>query len=348
MRGKRGDIDVQFNWVFVFIVGALILAIAVGFVTTQKKNSDTLISYQIVRFTRSVITHAGSTSGKTEFIDLQKELGTTCDQRTCTENGCTSEVYVIPKSLKAYVSTPVEPIFSPSLIEGSQMMTWTMEWGLPFHATNFIFLTGDTARYIFIGDDSVLDTIYSGLPDTMANKEQAQSIASLKNHNNYRVKLIFFGTEPILPAALKSVSDSSLTAVKVEPIQGAEIGKLTFYEKSGSVLVKNPSTDTYYIGKSSLYGAVFAEDYENYVCNMEKTLARLDVVSQLYQEKLNSLLDSSDVSDSCKEQYTLALPLISEITQNLELDKAQQLYDISIQIKEKNTALKTKSCPVIY
>jgi hypothetical protein len=64
MRGKKGDIELQFNWIFVFIVGTLILAAAAGFVATQKKNSDTLVSGQIIRFVRSVLTISSATPGK--------------------------------------------------------------------------------------------------------------------------------------------------------------------------------------------------------------------------------------------------------------------------------------------
>jgi len=350
--GKRGDVDVQFNWVFVFIVGALILAIAAGFVTTQKKNSDTIISSQIIRYTNSVITHSLSTSDKTEFLPLQKSLGAFCSLADCSSSGCVSELYVMPKSLKASVPTYVEPIFSPTTIKGNQMMTWTAEFSLPYHAINLIYLTSDTSRYILVGDDSLLDEIYSGLPDpdTMKNKERItpSQLVTLKNKNNDKIKLVFFGLEPSLPPSLKGVPDSSLGAIKITPIDGSTLGNIQFYRKKGSSLLEDGGSVPY-LGKPLLYGAIFSEDSESYSCNLRKCLIRLGVVSQSYRQKLTLLRDDPDVEAVCKPYYEEALTIInSEPLQKPSFDNIMEIPFAASQLMNSNTALKIKSCPGIY
>jgi hypothetical protein len=361
--GKRGDVDVQFNWMFVIIIGALILLLAVSFVTSQKKNADTIISTQIIRFTNSVITHSGSTSGKTEFITLQKDIGTTCSSDTCRPSGgCTSELYVMPKSLQASISTSIEPIFSSSLISGQEMMTWTMDWTMPYRTTNFIYLTSDKARYIFVGEegDPLMGEIYAGLPATMNNKERVTSadLDSIRDRNNYKVKLIFFNTDPILPASLQNLPAKEVSAVKIIPNSAAptEIGSAVFYKKSGSGLIQQQ--ETFYLGRASLYGAIFAEDSESYICNLKKALIRLGIVSELYQKKLVSLPLNPDLNPVCIPYYQSTIQPIDDIMdmldpendlmRNMQLADAQALYAASNQIVSTNNALKTKSCPVIY
>jgi hypothetical protein len=347
--GKRGDVDVQFNWVFVFIVGALILAIAVGFVTTQKKNSDTIISNQIMRYTRSVITHSLSTSEKIRFLPLQKSLGASCSLADCSSSGCVSELYVLPKSLKASV-TYIEPIFSPTTIGGKQMMTWTAEFSLPYHAINLIYLTSDTARYILVGDDSLADELYLGLPESMKNKERitASQLASLKDKNNDKIKLVFFGIEPTLPPALKGMPDSDLGAIKVIPTDGSSQGSIQFYRKKGSLLQEEDGPVPY-LGKPLLYGAIFSENLESYACNLRKCLTRLGVVSQSYRQKLALLKDSSVVGAACRPYYEEAFALVSsEALQKPSFDNLLDIPALASQIMSRNNALKTKSCPVIY
>ena len=82
---------------------------------------------------------------------------------------------------------------------------------------------------------------------------------------------------------------------------------------------------------------------------MQKTLTRLEIVSELYQLKLQALIDSSEVASVCKTYYESANSVISDSLQkDLKQSDAKKIYDAAAQVTDMNNALKTKSCPVIY
>jgi hypothetical protein len=357
IKGKRGDIELQFNWIFVFIVGALIIAIAVGFVTTQKKNSDILISSQIIRFTRSVITISSATPGKAEPQALQKEIGLSCDPKTCGNQGCASDIFVRPRTLNAKIDTKVEAIYGPAIIQGQNLGTWSMEWDMPYHVNNFMYLTSDKVRYIFVksGDaekDSLIDELYLDMPDIMGQKERVTRLNDLKDKNNYKVRLVFVDSAPAIPSAFASMQNKDLSAINIIPDagKGFAIGKVIFYQKSGAGFTEQAGTgeDMFYLGKPTVYGAVFSDTRDLYYCNLKKSITRLEVVSDLYQRKLDKLKDAaSGASMSCRGIYDQAYEPITRLASASGVEPAV-LLDYSTKISSANNALKLKSCPLIY
>lgn len=365
MRGKRGDIELQFNWIFVFIVGTLILALAAGFVVKQKSNSDTIISNQIIRFTRSVLFISSATPGKAESQPLQKEIGVSCDLDGCSENGCTSTFYVKPRTLKASINTRTGSIFSPTTIKGDSLTTWSMEWDMPYHINNFLYTTSNQARYIFVEGpqyQEIIDELYSELPDIMGKKEKIEisEIEDIKNTNNYKVRLVFVGNNnPPLPTALSSMNANDISAINIVPSQGTDFGTIEFYKKSGSNFAKEFSAESiYYLGKPTLYGAIFSENREMYNCNMYKAYLRQKIVSELYLAKLETLKASDKITNQAcqisyqesqtKIQANIALLEAVVISRALAQDQAQAIKTNSDAIAVENNKLKLKSCPMIY
>jgi hypothetical protein len=357
IKGKRGDIELQFNWIFVFIVGALIIAIAVGFVTTQKKNSDTLISSQIIRFTRSVITISSATPGKAEPQPLQKEIGLSCDPKSCGSQGCASDLFVRPRSLNAKIDTKVEAIYGPAIIQGQNLGTWSMEWDMPYHVNNFMYLTSDTVRYVFIksGDaekDSLIDELYLDMPDIMGQKERVSRPDELKSKNNYKVRLVFVDSNPTVPPGLASMQAKDLSAINIIPQAGKGFlaGEIKFYQKSASGFTEQNgvSEQVFYLGKPTVYGAVFSDTKDIYDCNLRKSITRLEVVSDLYQRKLDKLKSpESGTSMSCQGIYDQAYEPITRLASASERTP-DEIIDYSDKIASANNALKLKSCPLIY
>lgn len=353
MRGKRGDIEMQFNWMFVFIVGTLILALAAGFVIKQKKNSDTIVSGQIIRFTRSVIAISSATPGKAEPQPLQKEIGVSCDPESCTDYGCTSDFFVKPRTQNAVIDTKTGSIFAPSTIKGETLGTWSMDWNMPYHISNFLYVTSDQVRYVFVSNtdyEDMIDELYSEMPDIMGKKELVDNTAAIKNKNNYKVKLIFFNQNPTVPSALSSLKADGLSAINIIPGEGMEIGKIEFYKKSGNSFAKEtPEGDPYYLGKPAIYGAIFSEGRDFYECNMNKALLRQKIVSELYAMKIETLMASDKITNpACKTAYGSAVEKINNMIPLLDLENAENIKTLSDEISAQNTALKLKSCPMIY
>jgi hypothetical protein len=348
---KRGMVEVQFNWIFVFILGALILAFFVGFVTNQKKMSDEKLAQKIVRDTSTILTQSSISSGKSGLITLIKPLEFRCNPETCTSEGCSSS-FAVPGSGISW-DTRVQSIFSPSPIEGRQMVSWSIDWSIPYRVTNFLYLTSPEVRYVFVGSPGTpVENIHNMLP-TGITKElvPSSSVPSIPNRNNYKVKFIFYNANPTsVPTSLKSMRDHDVTAVQILPNPGEEsFGIVTFYQKgpSGFVAKGKPMA---YLGNASVLGAIFSENSQLYECNMKKAFLKLSRVSQVHLGKIDKLNGASMMT--CDVHYTQMGAQINMIaTHAQQMSVTTGADNIAVNwnaVKTRSHDLKIYSCPLVY
>ena len=91
-KNKRGQIDVQFNWIFVLLIGALILSFFVGVAMWYKGTQEQKITGEIVLQLESLMKTAQErpkTAMTTTIPDIT--LSFTCSPYDCSTFGCPSE-----------------------------------------------------------------------------------------------------------------------------------------------------------------------------------------------------------------------------------------------------------------
>ena len=69
-KGKRAAIEVQFNWIFILIIGGIILMFFFGIVKSQKTVSEKKISGTVRRDMRAILTGSGISAGTASLIVL--------------------------------------------------------------------------------------------------------------------------------------------------------------------------------------------------------------------------------------------------------------------------------------
>ncbi len=334
---KKGAVEVQFNWIFVFVVGAMILLLGVGFVQRQRQASETRIAARIVRDLNSVILHSSITPGKSEKISLPEEIVFSCKE-PCSDFGCDSEITV--KGSDVSWETPTQPIFSPGDVESTDIITWSQEWSVPFRVCNFLYVTSPTTRYVFVGNKPELLEIYNDFPPGIT-KEQYPSFSDVAPITNYRTRIITYNEPSYGGPALKDVS-----VVKIVPTQD-DAGKVEFYVKRGADLI--PQGTSKYLGEASLYGAIFSKDSSYYNCSMKKAMLRLGKVSTVYLKKIQTLETSGDCVDIYEESNNLIYPDLLSYAENLRINLLDtDIYATSVDLSNKNHNLKIYSCPLIY
>ncbi len=164
MRGekkkKRGVIEVQFNWIFILIIGAVILLFFFGIVRTQKTVSEKKISITVKRDIRAILTGAGVSTGTTSLVEVPK-----------TQIDFDCEGYSIQKTspIKTLVS------FSPDSIYDIKLMLWALDWNIGYRITNFLYITSPNIRYILVYRDNeqkiFVDIINETLPSKYTDEE---------------------------------------------------------------------------------------------------------------------------------------------------------------------------------
>jgi len=216
------------------------------------------------------------------------------------------------------------------MIKGRQLITYNLDWSVPYRVSNFLYLTSPEVRYVLVGDAGELE---DDLPDIM-NIEVVEEdhIADVEDKNNYKIKFISFDIgfdDKFIPSHLQSMLDKDISAIKISD------DKIQFYKKEEDKFVKEGNPIDYLTDEEKI-GAVFAEDFKQYKCAKDKALEKFDIVTAIYQKRID--LIETILTGTCKGLFrglktTNALPT--------------GLNHIS-EVETLNQRLQDYSCPTIY
>lgn len=218
-------------------------------------------------------------------------------------------------------------------------------------------MTSQQIKYVLIGDSPLIKSINKSLPSEI-NKENFSSYdqSKIRNSNNYKVRFVFDNVDvtPLgLPPSLLKMPDGDVTALKITG--NSDKGAVDFYEnKAGSFVGKGTS---YYIGKSALIGAIYADTAEHYECNMKNVFARHSIVGDVYVDRTNTLYNDASMSLECTQAYSNSFSYISRIEAaskilagNLPLSESEMsnIAGASESLSVQNKETQKFSCPMIY
>ncbi len=363
-KKKRGAIEVQFNWIFILIIGAIILLFFFGIVKTQKKTSETKISATVRRDIKTILTGAGVSTGTSSLVEIPK---------TKIEYDC--EGYSIEKT------APIKPLvsFSPDYMYDIKLMLWALDWNIGYRVTNFLYITSPNIRYVLVFKDNeqkrFVDIINETLPSrfieekkekkTLMNKEKAILIDNklkdlqdndFEDKNNYKVKFVFFNQDPIIDISeLKGMQDYDVTAVEIIPDSSCSnnldcFGEVKFYVKNNNNF--DLEGTSYYIKLPSLIGAIFA-DLETYNCNMENSFKRLKLVTEIYLNKTLVLKKyyTETLNYPCITIMNAIETVLNEIkssSNSFTKTNIENIYNQIITLEDLNDRAIKLSCAEIY
>jgi len=167
-------------------------------------------------------------------------------------------------------------VFAPSILEGNSIISITRGWGIPYLVSNLVYLTNPRIRYVFVGNDFAED-IHKSLPSEIS-KDYYNNFNTIKNKNDEEIRIVFFDQVPEVPSGFEG---EKVTALKVSGDKYK--GSVEFFDVEDNKFVNKGTS--YYIRESTLLGAIFSDDIENYECVMENVFEKLNVVSQVYERK---------------------------------------------------------------
>jgi hypothetical protein len=324
---KRGQIEVQFNWVFILVAGALIFLFFFSIINWAKKNADQSSCIKIGQYLDSILTGSAVTKETVNQVNLPfKQLEFTCD--TYRVDKCSA-----PNNLRNKI------VFAPSRIEKGELVTWSLSWNVPFRVTNFLFVSSPQIRYIFIGDEN--NEIFQYLQDTFPEELGAEfNPGTIENLNNFKVRFIYVNEETNTADIdkLRRMANEDVTALKITTTTPI---KISFYRKSLSGFSKITYSGIEFAGEASLFAAIFSDAPEEYDCNMQKAKQRLDKVAAIYKERSSDLASQYSTS-GCGDYYGLAATALDDY---LNGGTISSLYDVLLKQK-LNT--QRNSCPLIY
>lgn len=355
---KKAVVEVQFNWIFILIAGALILFLFSSIILKQKSTADSTAQTTLLKDITSIAVGSETTAGVTNELELSK---------ASISFGCNT-IRIGQKS------QPLQQmaIFSPSTAQ-TPLIIHTREWSLPFRVTNVVYLSSPKIRYVLIGDSTLAKQINKSMPekfleDYYEKTTDYTSFLSTPPQKDNHIRIILFkGGSYTDTTTLKNqlfskyalLTNKETSLLIVDGSQNT--GDIEFYSKGKTSWDKQdtvPPTTFHYLKEEMLVGAIFTDTYEQYQCIQSNMLKKLRTVSDIYDKRRHSLFTNttaphmlvrcnSDYKDSTAGgQAAISLNTL-KTSSNLD-NLFAAAYGPTIGLATINKDLERSSCPLLY
>lgn len=366
-RGKKGQMELTFNWIYILVAGTIILLFFVGLVARQKQVSEERLSGDVVEVMTSILAGAGVSEKTKNFIDASGLADYTL-YFSCLDR--VGEFGI--KDKPARTQNSIDPLFAPREVQSSRIVTWSLPYALPFKVMDFLFIIPGNVKYYIMGNDAAF--IHEFINSTEGiERVYVSGLAQIDPEQNLQVRIIDTSGTIIpgsnVPAQLQSFEDAEVSAVVFTGANQAD-----FYQKKGSAWQKLNQKQVRIISlpgekNAAKYAALFAADDQIYSCNLNKALLRLDLLTKVYggEEiayaeaggKIKRLLDhyGGEVSSECRghlkdhDQNMLdALARLSQATTACRLQEQScvDLIEAAGKVKELNDKLRIACSVSLY
>lgn len=363
----KGQVEVQFNWIFILIVGAIILAFFVTVALKQKQVSETGTTISFLSSFENALSGISSVQGKQLLYEVPK-----MDLRYDCTTGCDCAAYIGTRAkAQALIHMDDKIIFSPNSLKGNNLLTWSKEWSYPFKITNFILITSPEVKYLI--ENNLRGTqIFDGLPPVFIEKDQTEQKAFDKQlfntedasipgiAGNYKIKFVFTVGDVALfkiPDEIQSLTSTDVTAIKITKAESGE-ELVEFYQKDTTDKSKFKLIGTSYLfGDATVYAAIFAEDLNAYACMMNRAFKSFNTVSKVYREKQSVYFNDvylNNARQTCKINYVSDVSTGQLVQNSANFDFKLPGQEASLIVTntkafaiQNDNAIKD-SCPHIY
>ena len=355
MLSKKAQITVQLNWIFVMIAGGAILLFFLSIVRSQISTQNNKIVVTTLNDLDALFTAT--------FIATESHHLTPVPSSDIIFD---EYDYKIDKAKKEIGN---RVIFSPRVIHGDLLFSWSKEVTVPYRVSNVLYLTSPEIYYLFVYPDDDYDlrvelesllasdklvvdqNIRQGFNyDFVSVKDLPQKILK----NNYMTRLIFLNTGAFLNNNyLKKEEDDSVSAIKITT-NNLDRGTIDFYEKNDYQLVLEPDGGGHkFISFEFLLAGVFSDDVIIYATNVEKWMQRFSYLGNLYYNRMNLIMEEYERRfDFCAPRYIPIVDFMGPYFENFNIAYDTNMFEsivgYSDRIKEFNNYLVTGSCEPIY
>jgi hypothetical protein len=250
---RKGQLHVPFQWVFVLIGGAVILAFLLGFAIKYRDLQENKGDVELLTSLDVALTKLQSS-----YFPTKTEITVSSDFQT----GCDDASVKIKVGGKEYATENL--IFSSGLMKG-KISVWYVPYKMPFKIANFYYLLPKSRKIYILSDaygDTLADEVYEELKENFEGVVRVEAESEAVDG-----RVAYFAR-----SAPRSIKEGWVVIVPGENKYEGEI-----VESKGG---KNEKSR--YIGIQMVYGAIFSE---NYNCLASKVMERTKIISEVYANK---------------------------------------------------------------
>ncbi len=359
---NRRGIELQFNWIFVLIAGAIILAFFFSVVQKQRALSEDKLSLTLSAQMDAVFAGAIESKGTTQasLVTPRQGIAFSCS------SGCGACKYYIGKASTDFGD---KLLFAPALIKGQNSIASAMEWKFPFRIANFLLLTSPAIKYFLIYDSSsplsvqIFQRVSKMLPKEI-NQQTFPSVSAayqVAPEGYEHTRFVFLGTsEPDLGRLNPQFMEEDVSGVWIDQ----DFSKIIFYEKSEEGSLDFNSYPSLLAGDATAAAAVFAADHDLYNCVMRKAFYRLSIVAGVHAARAKALKAIMEAEDriGCSSAYAAVSRELEDAALKAtilgrsfpegeapeEAEALRNLVSAQSRLQQQNKDLLQSSCPELY
>lgn len=355
---KKGEVEIQFAWIFTAIVGAVIISFFVTIGLKLTSNASTEIGNELAYRLDQTIASVGASSGGGATFSYPKDskVRFSCDVlETDTEKKIASGFLVEDAGIQKDLTNRI--LFSPLEIEDNTIYHFTKEFKPGQKVRNFNYVSSPSTVYVIRNDqDGKGKELYDAIFVSDATKilKTPASNLDLKVYNPKHVNYIIFdaavfeectetrsafGDCRSQDLGLDGYENSIVTIVLIDT-QNSDFnaGKIKIATADEQyVYGEEQGEETGFYGIEMALGAVYSGDLAAYNCNMLKGIDAWQKSIELTQKRIEMLYNDID-SGLCQEIYSLITEVGSNPTEG-NLDRVKMLLD---QIKNDHVNVGVK------
>ena len=278
---KRGQGE-QFNWIFIIVSGAVILAFftlfAFRYINLQENRQDvrSIVNLGGVLNTLEKL-QVGDKGASIDSNELDSGLRFNYDLELnyqCINNK--ANLFIGSGEFADY-KLQDEILFINSKQRVDSLDMWIVPWRFPFHITNFIYLSDPNINYNLVYDSENRDFV-NKLEISRAFNVEIVDINDLEIKDDSRY--LFFTNR---------IPDQNKVFSYLEGKENVKFVYINLNNEETYFFEDGWKGQIKYYGNEMMIGAMFSDSADNYECNVNKGLTKLKDVSSIYLEKAKVL-----------------------------------------------------------
>lgn len=348
---NKRAIELQFNWIFILIAGALILAFFFSVVQKQRSLSEQKLSITLAAQMDAIYTGAIESKGTTQrLVTPGPGISFACtDVCECT--------YSIGRKATEFRD---KVLFAPSFIRDQDAVAWSVEWKLPFRITNFLLLTNPGIKYYLVyevgnpASEQVYKRLSKSLPSEINLEElrSPDSVYSLTPQGYAHTRFIFLGTNsPDLRRLNLEFASEEVSGILVDE----DLRRVVFYEKSSPEGLEFNEYPSLLAGEPAVFAAMFSADHQLYDCVMKRAFEKLRVLALVQAKRAARLQDSLAGRPECAyvlQDLDSVAQAAGQLASGTSLRDQESAMGVVLgaqsELKRQNDNLVLQSCPELF
>ncbi|MEM4246719.1 MAG: hypothetical protein QXR48_00515 [Candidatus Woesearchaeota archaeon] len=354
---NKRAIELQFNWIFILIAGALIIAFFFSVVQKQRALSEEKLSITLASQMDAVF------SGAIESKGTGQPLAT---PKPGIAFYCSEVCDCFYKIGKKSASLDDKILFAPSMLKEQDARALALEWKFPFRVANFLLLTNPGIKYYFVYDSGnqlsaqLYQKIRKALKPEDINAETVSSpdaVYGVAPQGYMHTRFVFIGTgQPSLDRLHPDFADEDVSGVWIS--ENAD--KVVFFEKSDPDELYFNQYQSLLAGDVAMLASVYAADHLMYDCMLRQAFGRLGIIAQVHSRRakmLQSEMESlAEPRLECSGAYAVIIPELEDVAQKSELlgrgfpdeEALRNIAGAQSKLQQHNQNLILQSCPELY